>query len=85
MDEYILVCRRGMAPRKEFLSFPATTPEDASETARQIIKRYQAESVREFPFAPPVVSGKLYRHMQEFDGSEFIKTTDGRPLTVPQA
>ena len=83
--EYVLVYRTGPGPRNEFShKFHATTPENAIGTAREIIKHHQAENVREFQFAPIVVKGELYRQMQELDGSEFIKTTDGRPFSTPK-
>lgn len=84
--EYILVYQMGPKPKDEFShKFHAATPEDAVGAAREIVKHHQAENVREFPFAPVVVKGQLYRQMQELDGSEFIKTTDGRPFSTPQA
>ena len=84
--EYILLIKIGTRSRDEISrKFHAATPEDAVGTAREIVRHHQAESVREFPFAPVVVKGELYRQFQEFDGSEFIKTTDGRPYVTPQA
>jgi len=77
--EYILVYRMGRGSRNEFShKFHATTLKEARERAQELIKHYQAENVRKFPFAPVVVAGELYRQIQELDGEKFIKTADGR-------
>lgn len=82
--EYILVYRTGSGSRNEFQhKFHASTPEEAAGTAREIIKHHQSMSVREFPFAPFVVEGELYRQFQEINGAEFIKTTRGEPYVDP--
>ena len=73
--EYLLVYRTGKGVRNEFQHrFDAITPEEATETARQIINDHQLENVQEFPFAPVVVEGELYRQLEELSGAEFIKT-----------
>jgi len=82
--EYILVYRTGEGEENEFsYKFHASTPDEARETARIIIKQHQDHNVRERPFAPIVVKGELYRQMVEIDGETLIITTDGRPHTQP--
>ena len=76
--EYILKYGR-VGTREEYTyKFHAGTPEDAVETAKEIIRHQQRESVQEFPFAPPVVKGELYRQMQVIYGQEFIEQEQKR-------
>ena len=68
--EYLLVCRIGLS-QSEF-PFSATTPEEATDKARNIVKRVQGKNVEEFPFAPIRVNGVLYRGFCEIDGGDFV-------------
>lgn len=79
--EYILVYRLAYRTRSDEGNelqhkFHATTPEEATETAREIIKYHQAKSERDSPLALIVVEGELYRQMQELDSREFIKKSN---------
>ena len=64
--DYILICNPGT---KEWqISFHATTLEEGRDRARELVDQLQREACHEFPFAPPIVKGVLYRGVEAFEG-----------------
>lgn len=76
--DYVLVLKSEGFVEDTF-KFDASTPEEALETARLRTKQKQKEKVNEFPFAPPIVKGTLYRELAEIDGGEFLTPKIERP------
>jgi hypothetical protein len=75
--EYVLIIRVDGRVHKT-VPFHSSTLEEAEKTARLHVMVQQNTCVVEFPFLPPIVKGELYRQVMEINGSEFIRTTDGR-------
>ncbi|MDP3763272.1 MAG: hypothetical protein Q8Q92_01275 [bacterium] len=70
--EYILMIKSG-GKTQSTEPFHAPTPEEARDLAKMRVRKAQAESVDEFPFAPAIMTGELYRQIEEINGAQFIQ------------